>query len=45
MHRGTAEADDMRRRAKLLKDSSRAAVEVGGSSWRDITSFINLISQ
>jgi hypothetical protein len=45
MRRGTAEADDMRRRAKLLRDSSRAAVEVGGSSWRDITSFINLISQ
>ncbi|GJN14802.1 hypothetical protein PR202_gb01663 [Eleusine coracana subsp. coracana] len=45
MRRDTAEAEDMRRRARLMKDASRATVEVGGSSWRDITSFISFISQ
>lgn len=41
----TAEAEDMRMRAKLMKDASRATVEVGGSSWSDLASFINFISQ
>ncbi|TVU20000.1 hypothetical protein EJB05_36186, partial [Eragrostis curvula] len=41
----TAEAEEMRRRAKLLKDAAHATVEVGGSSWSDLTSFIKFISQ
>ncbi|KAK3138404.1 hypothetical protein QOZ80_5AG0368470 [Eleusine coracana subsp. coracana] len=45
MRRDTAEAEDMRRRARLMKVASRATVEVGGSWWRDITSFISFISQ
>ncbi|XP_062181189.1 UDP-glycosyltransferase 87A2-like [Phragmites australis] len=45
MHSDAAEAEDMRRRATMLKDAARAASEEGGSSWKDITSFINFISQ
>ncbi|TVU20012.1 hypothetical protein EJB05_36198, partial [Eragrostis curvula] len=41
----SVEAEEMRRRAKLLKDAARATVEEGGSSWSDLTSFINFISQ
>nr|CAB3491856.1 unnamed protein product [Digitaria exilis] len=40
----TAEAVEMRRRAKLLKDAARATVVEGGSSWSDLTSFISFIS-
>ncbi|KAJ1263474.1 hypothetical protein BS78_09G187300 [Paspalum vaginatum] len=36
--------EDMRKRAALLKDAARAASEEGGSSWKDVTSFINFIS-
>lgn len=39
------DARDMRMKASLLKDASRTAAEVGGSSYRDITAFINYISQ
>ncbi|KAF6985291.1 hypothetical protein CFC21_003176 [Triticum aestivum] len=39
------DGEGTRRRASLLKEASRAAVEVGGSSDRDMTSFINYISQ
>ncbi|OEL31853.1 UDP-glycosyltransferase 87A2 [Dichanthelium oligosanthes] len=39
-----AEAADMRKRAALLKDAARAASEEGGSSWKDVTSFIDFIS-
>ncbi|XP_066362347.1 UDP-glycosyltransferase 87A2-like [Miscanthus floridulus] len=39
-----AEVEDMRKRAALLKDATRAASEEGGSSWKDVTSFINFVS-
>uniref|UniRef100_A0A0A8YT89 Glycosyltransferase n=1 Tax=Arundo donax TaxID=35708 RepID=A0A0A8YT89_ARUDO len=45
MRRGAAEAEGMRRRASMLKDAARAACEEGGSSWKDITSFINFVSK
>ncbi|TVU28861.1 hypothetical protein EJB05_20397, partial [Eragrostis curvula] len=45
MRRDTAEAEEMRRRAKLLKEAARATVQEGGSSWSDLTSLINFISQ
>jgi hypothetical protein len=45
MRPDSGEAADMRRRAALLKDAARAASEEGGSSWKDITSFINLVSR
>ncbi|VAH20550.1 UDP-glycosyltransferase 87A2-like [Triticum dicoccoides] len=38
------DGEGTRRRASLLKEASRAAVEVGGSSDRDMASFINYIS-
>ncbi|CAM0954870.1 unnamed protein product [Alopecurus aequalis] len=37
--------EGMRARASLLKGASHGATEVGGSSHRDITSFINYISE
>uniref|UniRef100_A0A0E0L473 Glycosyltransferase n=1 Tax=Oryza punctata TaxID=4537 RepID=A0A0E0L473_ORYPU len=39
------EAKEMRRRASLMREASRAAAQVGGSSYRDITSLINYISE
>ncbi|XP_044957084.1 UDP-glycosyltransferase 87A1-like [Hordeum vulgare subsp. vulgare] len=39
------DVEGTRRRASLMKQASRAAVEVGGSSDSDITSLINYISQ
>ncbi|KAK8457517.1 hypothetical protein SEVIR_3G199166v4 [Setaria viridis] len=45
MRPDSAEAADMRMRAALLKDAARAAAEEGGSSWKDITSFINFVSR
>ncbi|CAN6346350.1 unnamed protein product [Urochloa humidicola] len=41
---GSPEAAGMRRRAALLKDAARAACEEGGSSWKDVTSFIRFVS-
>ncbi|KAI5018861.1 hypothetical protein ZWY2020_043749 [Hordeum vulgare] len=38
------DGEGTRRRASLLKEASRAAVEVGGSSDRDMASFISYIS-
>uniref|UniRef100_A0A452ZEJ5 Glycosyltransferase n=1 Tax=Aegilops tauschii subsp. strangulata TaxID=200361 RepID=A0A452ZEJ5_AEGTS len=38
------DGEGTRRRASVLKEASRAAVEVGGSSDRDMVSFINYIS-
>ncbi|KAL6609729.1 hypothetical protein ACP70R_039698 [Stipagrostis hirtigluma subsp. patula] len=45
MRPDAAEADEMRTRAAQLKDAARAAIEDGGSSCRDITAFIDFISQ
>ncbi|CAN6350598.1 unnamed protein product [Urochloa humidicola] len=45
MSPGSAEAAGMRRRAALLKDAARAACEEGGSSWKDVTSFIHFVSR
>uniref|UniRef100_A0A0E0DTF2 Glycosyltransferase n=1 Tax=Oryza meridionalis TaxID=40149 RepID=A0A0E0DTF2_9ORYZ len=39
------EAKEMRRRASLMREASRAAVQEGGSSYRDVTSLINYISE
>ena len=39
------DAEGVRRRASAMKEASRTAAEVGGSSYRDITSFINYISE
>ncbi|CAL4894200.1 unnamed protein product [Urochloa decumbens] len=44
MRPGSAEAVEMRKRASLLKDAARAACEEGGSSWKDVTSFIRFVS-
>ncbi|CAL4901430.1 unnamed protein product [Urochloa decumbens] len=44
MRPGSPEAAGMRRRAALLKDAARAACEEGGSSWKDVTSFIHFVS-
>uniref|UniRef100_A0ACD5U1A3 Uncharacterized protein n=1 Tax=Avena sativa TaxID=4498 RepID=A0ACD5U1A3_AVESA len=42
---GEGEADGvMRRRASLMREAARGAVEGGGSSHRDVTSFIEYIS-
>ena len=38
------DGDAMRRRASLMKEASHTAAGVGGSSYRDITSFVNYIS-
>uniref|UniRef100_R7WEK2 Uncharacterized protein n=1 Tax=Aegilops tauschii TaxID=37682 RepID=R7WEK2_AEGTA len=39
------DGEGARRRASLMKEASRAAVEVGGSSDSDFTSFISYISR
>jgi UDP:flavonoid glycosyltransferase YjiC (YdhE family) len=44
MRPDAAEVQDMRKRAALWKDAARAASEDGGSSWKDVTSFINFVS-
>ncbi|CAD6333370.1 unnamed protein product [Miscanthus lutarioriparius] len=44
MRPDTAEVEDMRKRAALLKDAARAASEEGGSSWKDVTTFVNFVS-
>ena len=44
MRPDTAEVEDMRNRAALLKDAARAASEEGVTSWKDVTSFINFVS-
>ena len=45
MRRDTVEAEDRLRKAALLKDAARAACEEGGSSWNDVTSFVEFISE
>lgn len=45
MRPDAAEFQDMRKRATLWKDAARAASEEGGSSWKDVTSFINFVSR
>ncbi|XP_025808122.1 UDP-glycosyltransferase 87A2-like [Panicum hallii] len=44
MRPDSADGTDMRRRAAVLKHAARAASEEGGSSWKDVTSFIHFIS-
>ena len=44
MRHDAAEVQDMRKRAALWKDAARAASQDGGSSWKDVTSFINFVS-
>uniref|UniRef100_A0ACD5VL27 Uncharacterized protein n=1 Tax=Avena sativa TaxID=4498 RepID=A0ACD5VL27_AVESA len=39
------DGEGIRMRASMMKDVSRGATEVGGSSYNDITSFIDYISQ
>jgi|UniRef100_A0A804Q0J0 UDP:flavonoid glycosyltransferase YjiC (YdhE family) len=45
MRPDAAEFQDMRKRVTLWKDAARAASEEGGSSWKDVTSFINFVSR
>ncbi|KAF8715924.1 hypothetical protein HU200_026887 [Digitaria exilis] len=45
MRPDSTEGADMRRRAAMLKDTARAASQEGGSSWKDITSFIHFVSR
>ena len=40
---GTEEGQEMRRRARVLKDKAKTAVEEGGSSYLDLTAFIKEI--
>ncbi|PWA95708.1 scopoletin glucosyltransferase [Artemisia annua] len=40
---GTEEGQEMRRRARVLKDKAKTAIEEGGSSYSDLTAFINEI--
>ncbi|PWA47365.1 scopoletin glucosyltransferase [Artemisia annua] len=40
---GAEEGQEMRRRARVLKDKAKTAIEEGGSSYSDLTAFINEI--
>ena len=40
---GTEEGQEMRRRARVLKDKAKTAVKEGGSSYSDLTAFIKEI--